>query len=222
MSEVEWNIPTLEKHLRDLLEAQGRQLAAEIVAIRELAVERMLRYDERFAAEREAANKAEQVLQRWQSNANEWRGALSDNARENISRKEYEAKHQILIEKIDGLRTTVEGVDRRATIFGAGWPSGRHVSLVYADLTPISADLGRLHRHFRTVGSGWARRRRRALLGLDFQHGLYRLVQQCQEPQCRRNQDKRDGGCWRLLYYGNRQRRERIQYAECDRACCER
>jgi hypothetical protein len=133
MSEVEWNIPTLEKHLRDLLEAQGRQLAAEIVAIRELAVERMLRYDEGFAAEREAANKAEQVLQRWQSNANEWPGALSDNARENISRKEYEAKHQILIEKIDGLRTTVEGVDRRATILeGRSSGVGASVNVVLA------------------------------------------------------------------------------------------
>src|SRR6266446_1032858 len=73
------------------------------------------------------------------------------------------------------------------------------------------SNLGQLRWHFLAVGSVWAHGRHLSLLDLDRQRRY---------PQCRGDQDERDCGCWRLLYYGNRYGRGWLKYAECDGSCC--
>ncbi len=116
MAETDWTIPTLEKHFRSLFEEWDKRIKNEIECLKELSLERMRRYDERISAQQVAAEKADEVLQRWQESANEWRGALSDNNANLLGRTEYEAKHQSLLERMDSISKIIDGINGRLAI----------------------------------------------------------------------------------------------------------
>jgi hypothetical protein len=78
-------------------------LATEIKGLRELLSERDRRMEERFAGQQLALTTATDQLQEYKNVANEWGGALSDARNGTLTRTEYEAKHQALLDRIDAM-----------------------------------------------------------------------------------------------------------------------
>lgn len=65
-----------------------------------------------------ATDKADSTLEAYKSASNEWRGALADSYKTMLSRQEYEAKHEVLTQAVDTVRTRLSEFEGRK--FGSG------------------------------------------------------------------------------------------------------
>lgn len=122
-------------------------LVSELRGMRDLLQERDRRMEERFQSQQTALDTAARNLSEYKAIANEWRGALSDVRSGTLSRTEYDAKHQNLIDRTDALGIRIGAID--GLIKGLEAEAKGRVSQVTLWLlgagTVISLVLGTIH-----------------------------------------------------------------------------
>lgn len=121
----EWSIGPLKAYqdqatagVKELLQAEIRRIDADIKQLNILLDERSITQEKAVAAAlsatREAITKSETATEKRFESVNEFRAALSDASKEQLTRTEYNAAHIALIDKIDDMKvrlTTFEGIN---------------------------------------------------------------------------------------------------------------
>jgi predicted nucleic acid-binding Zn-ribbon protein len=95
-------------------EAQQEALAAALLAQKEAVLTAMI------AAEKAVA-KAEAATERRFEGVNEFRGQLADQAATLMSRVEYSAAHQSLVQRIDDLSSRLDRIEGQSVGMNRGW-----------------------------------------------------------------------------------------------------
>lgn len=91
-------------------------LAEQIRGLEALMAERDRRMEERFTSQEQALRVATNALADYKTSANEWRATLNDVRQLTLSRAEYDAKHQALIDKMDARDQAREDLSGRVAL----------------------------------------------------------------------------------------------------------
>ena len=110
-------IVSLREHLQKQLDTcQG--------ASRERLQNWITAHDEKHRLEAIAVERQREAIHVWQVGANEWRASLQDQRANMIERKEYEANHATLVDRVGNLETNLGAWVARMTTVGAALALG--------------------------------------------------------------------------------------------------
>jgi len=160
-----WTVDTLRESMFHRLSSLETRLTDLVHAEGTLRLESEKRYNDRFtaveasmtatmitqkealtaalASAEKAVSKSEIEVKEWRTNANEWRGTISDRDQKLMSRAEGEQQLKAQADKIDALDKRMDRAEGRNTGLGDGWK----YFLAAVGLILTLATLYNLYRH---------------------------------------------------------------------------